>query len=553
MTGSTFMQLLRLAENSAFVEKMVQRLLPESYRHMPAMLDHAVLLDASKLGVSAEIKAVLAEYAESHGCILDIGDDGNPIIQRKKAVLTGAMKLAGWVVWDEVQRCKKILSLCTEYEGYSLDAAGFWRCMHPLTGADSITLRCASQAPKAQNLLLADANPPVQAISHLVVQDGVFHVHHVTGPVVQLAAEVYQDCLDPENLEATAAALAERFDLLQFWLIVCAFDEYQLVSVDQAQVELRSTAALGKRVTAEAEKALSRDFVALGWVVAALRRCGAYIIVLVNSTDGFDGFRDQLAATWRPVRQHGSPLAEVFRRGVDPHLLTGLAMAAREGVADLAGHTPVEVLSDPATDVKALKGKLKAQRQNAKPANFGLLYGAQAPTLWRLGVTDYGLDWSLEDATAVRALWLEQYADVRFWQLWVQFVHCSGKFDTVELYLRNRYTMELETKSYKVRTSRTLGGRPIYTPELREVLNHQDQSSGAEIMTRAIVSMPGPARSYLCNAVHDELIAICPTEEAHAVGQQIRQAMRDAMDALLAPWSIPSDADVGTGQFWTKV
>ena len=29
-------------------------------------------------------------------------------------------------------------------------------------------------------------------------------------------------------------------------------------------------------------------------------------------------------------------------------------------------------------------------------------------------------------------------------------------------------------------------------------------------------------------------------------------AMRDAMDTLLAPWGIPSDADVGIGQYWAK-
>jgi DNA polymerase I-like protein with 3'-5' exonuclease and polymerase domains len=207
----------------------------------------------------------------------------------------------------------------------------------------------------------------------------------------------------------------------------------------------------------------------------------------------------------------------------------------------------VEYLSDPATDTKALKAKLKQQRQNAKPPNFGLLFGAQAETLWRLGVTDYALSWTLAEVTEVWALWLETYADVRFWQLWTQYVHVTSRSNTTQFLRRNRYSGEIEVKDYRIRTGRTLGGRPIYTPELREVLNHQDQSTGAEITTRAIVMMPARASQYLVNVVHDELLAVCLAEEADGMAEAIVQAFRAAMDAVLAPWGIPSGADASIG------
>lgn len=520
----------------------VRRLLPELYKHIPEMREHAERLEANKLAVSAEMKKVLGAYAEANGCKLDESEDGTPIIQRKKAALKGATELAGWKVWDELQRSKKILSLCTEYEDYSLPAAPGMRRLHPLIGANTVTLRCNSQAPNSQNLLRPDPNPldGLDPTTPLRFEGASLWIGSV-----ELTADVFRDCV-------TVADAAERWDELQFRAVVKPGEGMKVVSVDQAQVELRIAAALGQRAIAEARQALAGEFTAPGWVLEALRRGDDLAIELDEKAEGFDGFRDQLAATWRRVQQFGAPLAEVFRRGLDPHLLTGLAMAAREGVIDLGGKTPVEYLSDPSTDAKALKKRIASHRQNAKPANFGLLYGAQADTLWRLGVTDYGLDWTPDEASAVRDLWLEQYADVRFWQLWVQLVHCAPKGDAVDLYRRNRYSKELEITSHRIRTSLTLGGRPIYTPEIREVLNHQDQSTGAEITTRAIVDMPEPARSYLCNAVHDELIAIAPAEEAELVASQIKAAFRAAMDRVLAPWGIPSDADSSITDYWTK-
>ena len=524
----------------------VERLVPALIRAVPAMAAHEQALRALKAGVAREVKDVLAAYAESHDCALDVSEDGVPIIQRKKAALKGATRLDGWVIWDELQRAKKVLSLCCEYEDFSSPTDDpMYRRLHPLIGAVTVTLRCSSQAPNSQNLLRPDLN--VFETAKILEIESFGDVLKVNGH--ELIAASYH------GVEKTPASFEQRWDELQFRSVVRAPDGYQLVTVDQAQVELRIAAALAQRSISEAHEALAGDMSAPPWVLAALRRGEDDSIELdemSTGSNGFAGFRDQIAAAWRRIRLQGAPLAEVFRRGLDPHLLTGLAIAAREGVVDLGGVTPVEYLSAPRLDIEALKSKLKSHRQNAKPANFGLLYGAQADTLWRLGVADYGLDWSLDEAKAVRTAWLQQYADVRFWQLWVQLVHCASKHNLTALYRANRYTKELTTKDYKIRTSSTLGGRPIYTPELREVLNHQDQSTGAEITTRAIVDMPEPARSYLVNAVHDEVIAICPRDEIQGVSEQIRSAMIAAMDRVLKPWGIPGRVDVSISQFWTK-
>jgi DNA polymerase I-like protein with 3'-5' exonuclease and polymerase domains len=60
---------------------------------------------------------------------------------------------------------------------------------------------------------------------------------------------------------------------------------------------------------------------------------------------------------------------------------------------------------------KQLKEQFGEERQAAKAANFGLLYGMQAAGLHDYGVTDFGLSWTLEEASDTRRAWFELYPD----------------------------------------------------------------------------------------------------------------------------------------------
>ena len=52
----------------------------------------------------------------------------------------------------------------------------------------------------------------------------------------------------------------------------------------------------------------------------------------------------------------------------------------------------------------------------AKPANFGLIYGMSARTLRAYAWSDYGLDWTLEQAAAIRNAFFKLYPAIRPWQ-----------------------------------------------------------------------------------------------------------------------------------------
>jgi DNA polymerase-1 len=65
------------------------------------------------------------------------------------------------------------------------------------------------------------------------------------------------------------------------------------------------------------------------------------------------------------------PLREVFRRGLDPHLATAIALANH----DTHGVPPLDYLASlQPDDIAALKQRLKNARQSAKAVNFGLAY-----------------------------------------------------------------------------------------------------------------------------------------------------------------------------------
>ena len=70
---------------------------------------------------------------------------------------------------------------------------------------------------------------------------------------------------------------------------------------------------------------------------------------------------------------------------------------------------------------KELQLQLQDERQRAKPANFGLLYGMSTGGLHKYGISNYGLSWTFEEAAQARVSWFALYPEFRFWQFWTRF------------------------------------------------------------------------------------------------------------------------------------
>lgn len=443
----------------------LQELTPQLLKHAPELADYGPTLRAGTLTTPQGLKAALGAYAARLGCTLETGGDGLPAVGAEKALLAGAHAVPGWLAWEVIQKAKKAAALVGEYKRNSAPASGQpgRRLIKSMMSPRAVTMRLSSEAPNAMAMPRAEKG------------------------------------LEPE---------------LQVRAVVEAFPGWRVISADYAQIDLRVAAALAQRAIAGARDALEGRAEAPGWVLAALRG------------DAVESVAAQgLARAWAGLQARGTPMADAFRQGLDPHTITGTGLAARRGTA----FGPED-------------------RQAAKAINFGLIYGLSVESLWRRGVVKYGLTWTMADAAVAHEAWFQDYPDMDFWQRWTQAVHVDAQ--PTSLYRRNFWTKEKGIKDERMRHSTTLSGRPVLTPEKREQLNHADQGTGADVIAAAVLGM-GVAGNFIVNLVHDEIVAHAPEHLADAVAADIVRSMKAAASRVLEPWGVPVDVEVTIAGCWS--
>lgn len=480
-------------------------------------------LEARASAVIAPMKLALAVYADLNGCELDDGDDGMPVINAKAAKLKGLTKLEGWVAWERLQGAKKLLALCDEYQSVaSNDGVGGFR-LRPLFSARTATGRVAAQTPNVMNL-----PRPAQM---------------------------------PESWmpESPKAARVDAWNAVQFRAVVRAPDGYILISADYGQIELRIAAALALRAIRDAGLMLSGELAAgddKKWLLSALRAGAdlAHEIPADEQLDDFGKFTAKVSRLWRRLMTSATrPLADAFRANVDPHLLTGITLAARQGLLDLGGIHPIEFLqSKTADEIAELKKRFSAQRQSAKALNFGLLYGMQAEKLWIHGIVDYGLAWTLEEAVASRAAWFDLFPEIEFLQSWNTLMLMPSKKAAEPVFRKNQYSKLLQVENVRIGASSTLRGRPVVATEAREVLNYSDQGTGADMLLEAVTSMSRDAFDCVIDLIHDEILLCAPVARADEIQAELERAMLDSAERVLTPWDIPAEAEGTRMLFWKK-
>jgi DNA polymerase-1 len=489
------------------LSKLAERLEVESGEELDRLMAlrpefRAVEGDLQGGGLTAKLRAAWVAFGEECGIKFERNASGVVSLDSRTVELNGLAATVEWEAWERCQQKRKLRRMLLTLKGLAGEVHGGsdTRRLHPLLALGTDTMRSNSQEPNVQNL------PNKQG----------------------------------------------------FRTIIHAPAGYKILSMDYSQIELRIAAALCQRARQEIEaKYISGKL--RPWMKEAYEAAHDEQRLLEppvepqgEPTAAFWTARAsyQFASALRAVKQRGTPLVTVFQRNLDPHLLTAIGMAGRAGKLDLAGRTPTEFLvAATADEVKILKSStLKHERQAAKALNFGLLYGMGASSLHSTGVTSYGLTWTTEEAAIARDAWFEIYPEVALWHLWVK--HDKKHDSKVPLMMRNRNSGELDSSERQIWCVQTLSNRTMYTTELRNALNYQDQGTGADMAMAAIARLPEPAASCLINLIHDELLFEVPDALLETVQAQVRQAMLAASDELLAPYGIPSDCDGSVGDFW---
>jgi DNA polymerase I len=156
-----------------------------------------------------------------------------------------------------------------------------------------------------------------------------------------------------------------------------------------------------------------------------------------------------------------------------------------------------------------------AQREMAKPANFGLIYGIGAKTLREYAWSDYGLDWTLEQAAAIWNAFFELYPAIRSWQ------RARGR------------DADLLGEVWSI------AGRPrraAWEPKgelwYATALNHCVQGSGADVLLDAMARVDRELPGALILSLHDELLL----EVAADRREQAADILAEQMTAAFIKW-----------------
>jgi DNA polymerase-1 len=171
----------------------------------------------------------------------------------------------------------------------------------------------------------------------------------------------------------------------------------------------------------------------------------------------------------------------------------------------------------------------KEDRQIAKSANFGLLYGMGANGYRAYARSNYGVDMTIEQAQAYRTAFFQAYPGLQAW---------------------HRRTGRTGDRAIE---TRTLAGRcRVDVGRFTEKLNTPVQGTGADGLKRALALLwerrreaPG---AFPVLAVHDEIVVECDHDQEEHAGRWLRQAMQDGMADWLDP--VPVEVEVHAAPTW---
>jgi DNA polymerase-1 len=197
-------------------------------------------------------------------------------------------------------------------------------------------------------------------------------------------------------------------------------------------------------------------------------------------------------------------MLQAYRDGLDLHTLTAQRLLRREQVT-------------------------KDDRQIAKSANFGLLYGMGHKGYQTYAKTNYGVEMTEAEAKAYQAAFFKAYPGLYAWHT--------------------------RTRNSRTSATRTLIGRRRWLDDrasdtLR--LNTPVQGTGADGLKLALAllwerrdQVPG---AFPVLVVHDEIVMECDQDQAEAVSTWLKETMIEAMADWLDP--VPVDVDVNVAQTW---
>ncbi len=199
---------------------------------------------------------------------------------------------------------------------------------------------------------------------------------------------------------------------------------------------------------------------------------------------------------------------------------------------DLHRKTAAIVLGKPEADIT------KAERQTAKPVNFGLIYGQSASGLVRYARTNYEVVISEDEARIMRQRFFAAYRGIAAWhkQAWRRAAEIANAADCCAHTALGR------------RRLMPLGGDDW--PRFATLVNTPIQGTCGDGMKLAMVRIGAllPPGAEMVATIHDELVLLADRADAEAVKAMVVGEMRAAMAELLP--GVPIEVEAGVCSHW---
>jgi DNA polymerase I len=217
-------------------------------------------------------------------------------------------------------------------------------------------------------------------------------------------------------------------------------------------------------------------------------------------------------------------MIEAFKAGQDLHKLTASKMVG----------VPLDQVS-------------KEQRQAAKGANFGLIYGASADRFQAYAKAEYGLDMSIEQAKQIRRTFFSTYPGVASWHQVQRKSKSIQKAHYLHDAERGFYAVPLVSSSTILGRKRVWGwfrGRTL--AKETELYNTPSQGTGADLIKMVLAEVYASLNEKfrLVGCVHDEIILEVPEEIANEAVAVLKEIMERVGSELLKPVPVVAEVDV---------
>jgi len=187
---------------------------------------------------------------------------------------------------------------------------------------------------------------------------------------------------------------------------------------------------------------------------------------------------------------------------------------------------------------KSLEDITKEERQRAKAANFGLIYGISEKSLSLYARNSYGVDMSIEEAKRFREVFFSTFQGIKAWH--------------------ERIKKELKAKG-EIRV-KTLGGKPMIAYTFTDAANYPIQGTGAELLKLSVLIFSQELKrafpsifhevANVVNLVHDEIVVEAKEDYKEEVSKLLEKSMIKAGSILLN--NVKVEAEIVINDRWVK-